>query len=126
MEQAEELDNALKGLREEQNSLEDRLLDAQRRRDAAFDEIARDLEFVQRQRSAVVSDVPADLLALYDKLRDQHDGVGAAVLRARRCEGCRLELNNTDIGRIRGADEDEVLRCEECRRILVRTPESGL
>ena len=32
----------------------------------------------------------------------------------------------TDIGRIREAAPDEVLRCEECRRILVRTPESGL
>ena len=32
----------------------------------------------------------------------------------------------TDIGRIRDAAPDEVLRCEECRRILVRTPESGL
>jgi uncharacterized protein len=126
MEQAEELDNALKSLREEQQSLQDRLIDAQRRRDAAFDEIARDLEFVERQRSAVVADVPTDLLALYDKLREQHAGVGAAALRARRCEGCRLELNNTDLGRIRDAAEDEVLRCEECRRILIRTPESGL
>jgi hypothetical protein len=31
-----------------------------------------------------------------------------------------------DLNRIRAAANDEVLRCEECRRILVRTPESGL
>ena len=71
-------------------------------------------------------DIPADLLALYDKLRADHDGVGAAALHQRRCEGCRMELTPTDIGRIRDAAPDTVLRCEECRRILVRTPESGL
>jgi hypothetical protein len=27
---------------------------------------------------------------------------------------------------VRSADPDEVIRCEECRRILVRTAESGL
>ena len=53
-------------------------------------------------------------------------GVGAAMLRARRCEGCRLELNPLQIQHIRAAAADEVVRCEECRRILVRTGESGL
>jgi uncharacterized protein len=47
-------------------------------------------------------------------------------LRQRRCGGCQLELNNVDMSRIKAAPEDEVLRCEECRRILVRTAESGL
>ena len=62
---------------------------------------------------------------LYEKLRAQH-GVGAAALRGGRCQGCHLSLNTVDLNRIRAADPDEVLRCEECRRILVRTPESGL
>ena len=53
-------------------------------------------------------------------------GIGAAALRQRRCGGCQLELNPVEIQRIRSAPEDEVLRCEECRRILVRTAESGL
>jgi len=30
------------------------------------------------------------------------------------------------VDRLRAAPDDEVLRCEECRRILVRTAESGL
>jgi len=52
--------------------------------------------------------------------------VGAALLRQRRCEGCRLELNNSDIATIRAAANDAVVFCEECGRILVRTDESGL
>ena len=64
-------------------------------------------------------------MALYEKMRAQH-GVGAAALRGGRCEGCHLSLNTVDLARIRAAPPDEVLRCEECRRILVRTAESGL
>jgi uncharacterized protein len=95
-------------------------------RDAAWAEGDRDKEWVGSERSKVLPDIPADLLALYDKLRADHNGVGAAALHQRRCEGCRMELTPTDIGRIRDAAPDAVLRCEECRRILVRTPESGL
>jgi len=49
--------------------------------------------------------------------------VGAAALRGRRCEGCRLELNPLDLDAIRAKGEDQVVRCEECGRILVRLPE---
>lgn len=95
-------------------------------RDAAWAEGDRDKEWVSQERAGVVPEIPADLLALYDKLRADNGGVGAAALHQRRCEGCRMELTPTDIGRIRDAAPDTVLRCEECRRILVRTPESGL
>ena len=70
--------------------------------------------------------LPEDLLALYDKLRANKDGVGAAALRARECGGCRLSLDPSEIAVIRATAEDEVVRCQECHRILVRTPESGL
>jgi predicted nucleic acid-binding Zn-ribbon protein len=126
MEQAEELDRSLTALRKEQTSLEQRTADAVARRDPALSDIARDLEFLGQQRAPLVGGLAADLLTLYDKLREQHGGVGAAALRQHRCEGCRLELNTTDLGRIREAADDDVLRCEECGRILVRTEESGL
>lgn len=80
---------------------------------------------VARGRDAVVADLSGELLALYDRVR-AHTGSGAAALLQRRCGGCRLELNAVDLSRIRSAEEDEVLRCEECGRILVRTAESGL
>jgi hypothetical protein len=52
--------------------------------------------------------------------------VGAAALRRGQCQGCHLSLNTVDLNAIRAAAADDVLRCEECRRILVRTDESGL
>ena len=70
--------------------------------------------------------LPSDLLALYERLRESSGGVGAALLRHRRCEGCHLELNTVEINTIRSLSSDEVVRCDECGRILVRTAESGL
>lgn len=96
------------------------------RRDAAFDELDTEAASETGERANAAAGVPGDLIALYEKVREQNGGVGAARIHQRRCEGCRLELNNIEIGRFRAAAEDEVLRCEECRRILVRTPDSGL
>jgi uncharacterized protein len=96
------------------------------RRDAALAEIGEQAGKAADQRASLVVQEPADLLALYERMREQHGGVGAAALRRGRCEGCHLSLNTVDLNSIRAADPDEVLRCEECRRILVRTPESGL
>jgi predicted nucleic acid-binding Zn-ribbon protein len=96
------------------------------RRDAALAEIGEAAAKAGRTRASVAAGVPDELLALYDKLRDTHGGVGAAMLRRGRCEGCHVSLSTVDLNAVRAAAPDEVVRCEECRRILVRTPESGL
>jgi predicted nucleic acid-binding Zn-ribbon protein len=95
------------------------------RRDAVFKEIDEQGARASDKRAEVAVEVPADLLKLYDQINAAR-GVGAAMLRAGRCEGCHLSLNTVDLNVIRAAAPDEVIRCEECRRILVRTPESGL
>src|SRR5581483_8814705 len=95
-------------------------------RDEALRQIGADEEFKTSGRKPLAADLPADLIALYDRIRESSGGVGAALLRAGRCEGCRLELSGVDRAAVRAADPDEVVRCEECRRILVRTAESGL
>jgi predicted nucleic acid-binding Zn-ribbon protein len=66
------------------------------------------------------------LLSLYDRIRQQTGTTGAALLKARQCQGCRIELFGKELAAVRAADPNEVVRCDECGRILVRTPESGL
>jgi uncharacterized protein len=95
-------------------------------RDAAYEQIDAEAATDTGARAAIATELPADLLALYEKVRAVSGGVGAAELRARRCEGCRLELAGGELRAARAAAPDEVLRCENCRRILVRTAESGL
>ncbi len=110
----------------ERERLTRELAEVTARRDAAVAELDVTVQTETDERANAAAGVPGDLLALYEKVREQAGGVGAARLHQRRCEGCRLELNPTDLGRFRAAAVDAVLRCEECRRILVRTPDSGL
>ncbi|MGB0101901.1 MAG: C4-type zinc ribbon domain-containing protein [Nocardioides sp.] len=95
-------------------------------RDEKLAVIEEKLAEVERDRGPAAEGLPDDLVALYARLREQKGGVGAAELRARQCGGCRLSIDASELGRIRGLAEDEVVRCEECQRILVRTSESGL
>ncbi|WP_229072305.1 zinc ribbon domain-containing protein [Actinoplanes sp. DH11] len=102
-----------------------RRADAERRRDEAYQEITKEQEFKTAARVPLSADLPADLVTLYDKIRTE-TGLGAALVRAGRCGGCRIELYGADLNRVKSAPADEVVRCEECRRIMVRTTESGL
>ena len=95
------------------------------RRNAAVAEVEAETAARGTARAPIAAGLPKDLLDLYEKMRES-SGMGAALLRAGRCQGCRLEIAGSELSRIRGADADEVVRCEECRRILVRTAESGL
>ena len=95
-------------------------------RDRTVGEIDNEMSTLRQQRDTQVGQIDTALVTLYEKIRAQQAGIGAAELRQRRCTGCRLELNTVEIGQLRAADEDEVMRCDECRRILIRTPESGL
>jgi uncharacterized protein len=126
MERREANQASLDGASAERAEVAGRLETVTAARDAALADLAEQAGKATDRRGSVVAEVPADLLDLYDKLRSQHGGVGAAALRQRRCQGCNLALNTVDLNAIRSAPADEVLRCEECRRILVRTAESGL
>lgn len=99
---------------------------ARTRRDEVVGEIDADVTERSTERDALAVTLPDELLALYDKLRSGRGGVGAAALQQRRCTGCQIEANAADLRGYASAGEDEVLRCEECGRILVRTEESGL
>jgi len=125
MERREELVSRRDELIAERDSLGSQTAAVTARRDAAVREIEEQAGKASDQRASVAAEVPPDLLGLYERIRDSR-GVGAAALRVGRCEGCHLTLNTVDLNQIRASAPDEVVRCEECRRILVRTPESGL
>ncbi|MEV4534728.1 C4-type zinc ribbon domain-containing protein [Asanoa sp. NPDC049518] len=100
--------------------------DTEVRRDQLLAEIDADEQSRIAARGPVAAEIPEDLLGLYDKIRESSGGLGAALLTHGRCGGCRIELFGADLARIKAAPADDVVRCEECRRIMVRTQESGL
>ena len=150
----ENIQHELQTLARRQSDLEDVVLEVMERRESAQNRVAemtvqRDEAQIRRdeigakitqaqqtidtetaslesERKTIAGTVPEDLLALYERLRANNAGVGAAALRQRRCEGCRLELDISEINKIKAAPADEVVRCDSCGRILVRVPDSGL
>ncbi len=105
--------------------VEQRLGDAVSRRNDALADLAAAETRRLGERSTLLSALPKDLVALYERIRAQK-GTGAALLRQRRCGACRLELDRTAIRTLLDAAPTAVLRCEECGVLLVRTAESGL
>lgn len=71
-------------------------------------------------REALAPQIEKELLALYEKIRSSSDGLGAAQLVGDSCGGCHLKLNAAEMEKIKSLSDDEVVRCEECRRILIR------
>ncbi|HOF63894.1 MAG TPA: C4-type zinc ribbon domain-containing protein, partial [Dermatophilaceae bacterium] len=126
MERAEELEHQLAALVSRRETLDAEIAEVSARRDVAMAGFDAEAQQVSADRATVAPSVAEALLALYAKIRATSGGIGAAELRQRRCGGCRLELNQLDLSSIRAAAADDVVRCEECRWILVRTPESGL
>lgn len=85
----------------------------------ATNEINSVISAKQKDRAVVVVKIEKALLDLYEKIRAL-SGIGAAALVGNKCNGCNLAINAVEMQRIKTLPADEVLRCEECRRILVR------
>jgi predicted nucleic acid-binding Zn-ribbon protein len=126
MEQAEQVQTDLDTLLGERDSRLSERDAAAVARDAAWVEVDAEIAQTERDRAALAGELPADLLALYEKVRAAEGGIGAGEVARGRCGACRLELMQNEKADIRAAAPDDVLLHDECRRIMVRTAESGL
>jgi predicted nucleic acid-binding Zn-ribbon protein len=104
----------------EENQVALVIADLNIRKENALAAIHTELEGIEVDRKATVQSVGAEILALYEKIRESNHGIGAAALAGNQCKGCNLTLNTIELQRIAALAEDEVVRCEECRCILVR------
>jgi uncharacterized protein len=125
MEKLEEKQSEIRSLNKQLSAADDRLAAVTLAQQKKASEIDGALRSTMTQRGEAVTGLPEALMALYERIRAQ-SGVGAAPLRARQCNGCQMAINASDLAVIAKAASDEVIRCEECTRILVRTAESGL
>lgn len=105
--------------------VEDQLRAEVTARDEAVAKLSQEAKDLTVARGPVAAKIPQQLMAAYEKLRT-NTGLGAALLQGGRCTGCQLQLTLADLDSYRKAPANQVLRCAECNRILVRTAESGL
>ncbi|MGI9614048.1 MAG: zinc ribbon domain-containing protein [Acidimicrobiales bacterium] len=87
---------------------------------AATAELDAEIEVVVGQRAEAAEPAPADLLARYEQLSTQFDGVAVARLENGACDGCHIQLSAVAIDRLSKASDDAVVTCEECGRLLVQ------
>ncbi|RCW40699.1 hypothetical protein DFQ14_11024 [Halopolyspora algeriensis] len=125
MERREATETEVGYAREAVSAADTTLEDAQRRRDEAQKDLDTAEAKRQAERASFVQEIPENLLTLYDRIRQQR-GAGAGLFQAGRCGVCRIELDRAALTHVREAPADEVVRCEECGAIMVRTKESGL
>jgi uncharacterized protein len=70
----------------------------------------------EEERRSIAPEIDGELLGLYEDLRRQKRGIGAAALVDGVCQGCHQKISAMELARFKHAD---VPRCEYCRRILV-------
>ena len=116
----EALDQRISSLSKERDALHEEVIKFSREKEVALEEITRAINATTGDRQVLANDCEPELLALYEKIRASADGIGAARLHAGQCQGCNLTINAADLSKINALPDDEVVRCEECRRILVR------
>jgi len=101
------------GLKQLELELNIRLENASAEIDSAISKLSLD-------RSQLLPKIDSGVVDLYEKVRTSGAGIGAALLVGNKCDGCHLSINVIELERIKGLADDEIIRCEECRRILVR------
>ena len=116
----EGINNRIAELRGEEDVLNAEIADLEIKRENALTIIFNERSEVSTQRTSIAAPISDELKTLYAKLASDNNGNGAALLVGNECKGCHLTINTTEIGRIAGLPADEVVRCEQCRCILVR------
>lgn len=116
----EGVDSRIKELGQECSSLESQLSELKIKKDQESTALEGSMKQTRESRADLAPKIDSELLALYEKIRSSGDGIGAAKLAGNQCTGCHLTMNAAELTRIKALADDEVVRCEECRRILIR------
>jgi len=96
------------------------IMELEIRKENALATIHSKLDLIAKERSEMVASIEKAFYELYEKVRAANNGTGAAALSGAQCLGCHLPINAGELKRIADLLDDEVVRCEECRCILVR------
>lgn len=117
MVQKEQSDETLSSLRSERDAAAQESTELTAKVSGLTGEIDRELESRSAERDRLAAEIPSDVLALYERIREQKGGVGAAALEDGTCQGCHTKLPAREVERLRS--EGGIQRCDNCRRILV-------
>lgn len=116
----EGIDSRIKELSDQRDGLDSEVTQLEAEKVSALSVINEQSALATSQRALLVPTITKEVVDLYEKIRATSGGVGAAALIEGKCDGCHLSINAVEIGRIKALPADEIIRCEECNRILIR------
>lgn len=114
------IDDRIKSLSVERDQLKSKTAELDAQKIKELTEIAEAVSSANSQRADISAKISVEVVELYEKIRKTGDGIGAARLIEGKCDGCHLSINAVELRKIKETAADEIVRCEECRRILVR------
>jgi predicted nucleic acid-binding Zn-ribbon protein len=120
MVQVESISNRINELTAEEEKLTAEIAELEIKRENALTIIINQRSAVSEKRASIAAPIAQELKDLYTKLATDNNGNGAAPLVGNECKGCHLTINTTEVQRISTLPAEEVVRCEQCRCILVR------
>lgn len=124
MERREEQAGLLGVTEERLASAQAELTAAESARNARLAELHSARLAVEDDRQAAAVGLPEAMMKVYVRLRDRL-GSGVATLAEGRCDGCRMPMAPSEVHGLMQRPADEMLRCPECERILVRPESTG-
>ncbi|GAB3579197.1 C4-type zinc ribbon domain-containing protein [Leifsonia lichenia] len=125
MERVEEQESALAAVEAERAELDSRVQALETAKAEELAKLDAQRTALAKDRAAIVSGIPADLIELYEKQRARY-GIGAALLVRGVSMGSNVKLTESDLSVIRRAADDDVVLCPDSGAILIRNEESGL
>ena len=117
MERRETVETAAKEAEARSGSQRDRVAQVRTASDDELGQVTAELHAREAERVDAAARIDPDTLELYEDLRRQKKGVGAAALIDNVCQGCHEQLSAVELDKLRHTDD--IPRCEYCRRILV-------
>jgi predicted nucleic acid-binding Zn-ribbon protein len=119
LEIVEDLEHKKRGLQEILEQVKAEISELNITIKADFEKANREIATLSTERQTVISKVEKDLLDLYEKIRSEHV-IGAGLFSHGNCNSCQIQISPSEINNINSTDPEEVIRCENCRCILVR------
>jgi predicted nucleic acid-binding Zn-ribbon protein len=117
MEARDKAASTLEGLTNEHQQTKAQADELSNQVDALTSDIDDQLRQHESTRAELSPQIPDTVLSLYNRLREQKGGIGAAALEGGTCQGCHTKLPAKEDERVRA--EGGLQRCDNCRRILV-------
>ncbi len=114
------IDDRIKSLSAERDQFKLKMAELDAQKTKELTDIAEAVSSANSQRADISVKISTEVVELYEKIKKTGDGIGAARLIEGKCDGCHLSINAVELSKIKETAADEIVRCEECRRILVR------